>query len=94
MSSALGLCGSFAPQINSKASAVTYAIQLCTSFSAKSNTCSVDVKKAQRIFNFITQNVELPDVAKDTYAEMTEDFKPHIERILKGLEEKLQCSQP
>jgi hypothetical protein len=38
--------------------------------------------------------VQLPDVAKDTYAEMTEDFKPHIERILKGLEEKLQYSQP
>jgi hypothetical protein len=92
MSVALGLSG-IKPQINSKASAVTYAIQLCTSFSVKSNTCSVDVKKAQRIFNFITQNVELPDVAKDTYAEIAEDFKPYLESILKGLEAKLQSSQ-
>lgn len=89
MSFAFGLSG-INPQINSKASAVTYAIQLCTSFSAKSNTCSVDVKKAQRIFNFITQNVELPDVAKDAYAEVLEDFKPYIESILKGAEAKLQ----
>lgn len=89
MSFALGLSG-INPQINSKASAVTYAIQLCTSFSAKSNTCSVDVKKAQRIFNFITQNVNLPDVSKDAYAEVLEDFKPYIEGILKGVEAKLQ----
>lgn len=94
MSSALGLCGSFAPQITSKASAIAFSIQLCTSYNEKSRTCSVDIKKAQNIYNFITQNVQLPDVAKDTYAEMTEDFKPYIERILKGLEEKLQCSQP
>lgn len=94
MSSALGLCGSFGPQITSKASAVAFSIQLCTSYNEKSRTCSVDINKAQNIYNFITQNVQLPDVAKDTYAEMTEDFKPYIERILKGLEEKLKCSQP
>lgn len=94
MSSALGLCGSFGPQINSKASAVTYAIQLCTSYNEKSRTCTVDTKKAQKIFGFITQNVNLPDVAKDTYAEMAEDFKPYVERILKGLETKLGSSQP
>ena len=92
MSSALGLCGSFSPQINSKASAVTYAIQLCTSYNEKSRTCSVDTKKAQKIFNFITQNVDLPDVNKDAYAEIAEDFKPHIEGILKGLEAKIQSS--
>ena len=94
MSSALGLCGSFGPQINSKASAVTYAIQLCTAYNEKSRTCTVDTKKAQKIFSFITQNVNLPDVAKDTYAEMAEDFKPYLERILKGLETKLDSSQP
>lgn len=92
MSSALGLCGSFSPQINSKASAVTFAIQLCTTYNEKSRTCSVDTKKAQKIFNFITQNVNLPDVNKDAYAEIAEDFKPYIEGILKGLEAKLQTS--
>ncbi len=94
MSSTLGLCGSFCPQITSKASAVAFSIQLCTSFNEKSRTCSVDIKKAQRIFNFIAQNVQLPDVPKDTFVEMAEDFKPHIEKILKGLEGKLQSSQP
>lgn len=92
MSSALGLCGSISPQINSKASAVTYAIQLCVTYNEKSRTCSVDTKKAQRIFNFITQNVNLPDVAKDAYADIAEDLKPHMEGILKGLEAKLQSS--
>lgn len=92
MSSALGLCGSIRPQINSKASAVTFAIQLCTTYNEKSRTCSVDTKKAQKIFNFITQNVELPDVAKDAYANIAEDLKPYMEGILKGLESKLQSS--
>ena len=92
MSVALGLRGSISPQINSKASAVIYAIQLCTSFNEKNNTCSVDIKKAQSIFNFITQNVELPEVTKDAYADIAEDLKPHMEGILKGLEAKLQSS--
>lgn len=92
MSGLLGI-RSVGPQINSKASAVAYAISLCTSYNEKSNTCSVDVKKAQRILNFITQNVELPDVAKDAYAEVTEDFKPYLKSILKGLDAKLKSSQ-
>lgn len=92
MSSTLGLCGHIGSQINSKASAVTYAIQLCTSYNEKSRTFSVDTKKAQKIFNFITQNVNLPDVSKDTYADIAEDLKPHMEGILKGLEAKLQSS--
>jgi hypothetical protein len=92
MSVALGLRGSISPQINSKASAVIYAIQLCTSFNEKNNACSVDIKKAQSIFNFITQNVELPEVTKDAYADIAEDLKPYMEGILKGLEAKLQSS--
>lgn len=93
MSSLLGVGSTYNLQINSKASAVAYAICLCTSYNEKSKTCSVDVKKAQVIFNFITQNVELPDVAKDPYADVAEDFKPYIEGILKGLESKLQSMQ-
>lgn len=94
MSSSLGLCGTFNPQINTKASAVIYAIQLCTSYNEKSRTCSVDTKKARKIFDFITQNVNLPDVAKDSYAEAIEDLKPYIERLLKWYEAKLDSSQP
>ena len=92
MSGLLGVGGAIGTQINSKASAVAYAIQLCTSFNEKSRTCSVDTKKAQKIYNFITANVQLPDVAKDTYAEIAEDFKPYLDSILKGLEAKLQSS--
>lgn len=90
MSSLLGISGAIGTQINSKASAVAYVISLCTSYNEKSKTCSVDTKKAQKILNFVFQNVQLPDVAKDAYAEMAEDFKPYIEKILKGLETKLQ----
>lgn len=93
MNGLLGIGGAIGPQINSKASAVTYAIQLCTTFNEKSKTCSVDTKKAQKIFNFITHNVELPNVAKDAYAEIAEDFKPYLESVLKGLESKLRSSE-
>ncbi len=89
MSSLLGISGSLGSQINSKASAVIYAINLSTTYNEKSRTCSVDTKKAQHIFNFITQNVNLPDVTKDAYADIAEDLKPYVERILKGLEDKL-----
>ena len=86
MSSLLGISGAIGTQINSKASAVAYVISLCTSYNEKSKTCSVDTKKAQKILNFVFQNVQL----QDAYAEMAEDFKPYIEKILKGLETKLQ----
>lgn len=92
MSGLLGVGGAIGPQINSKASAVAYAIHLCTSFNEKSRTCSVDTKKAQKIYNFITANVQLPDVAKDTCAELMADCKPYLDSILKGLEAKLQSS--
>ena len=94
MSGLLGVGGAIGPQINSKASAATYAIQLCTSYNEKSRTCSVDTKKARKILDFITQNVNLPDVAKDSYAEAIEDLKPYIERLLKRYEAKLDSSQP
>lgn len=94
MSGLLGIGGTVGPQLISKASAVIYAIQLCISYNEKSKTCSIDTKKAQKIFNFITQNVNLPDVAKDTYSEIAEDFKPYVENILKGLEAKLDSLQP
>lgn len=94
MSGLFGIGGNLGPQLISKSSAVIYAIQLCISYDEKSKTCSIDTMKAQQIFNFIAQNVNLPDVAKDAYAEAMEDLKPYIERLLKGYEAKLDSTQP
>lgn len=65
MDSVYSLCGSVAAPIDSKGSAISFAIVMCSSFSEKSKTRSVDYKKAQKLFDFICSNVKLPDVKPD-----------------------------
>lgn len=57
-------CGTVAP-LDSKGSAIYFAIVMSSSFSEKSRTRSVDYKKAQKLFDFICSNVNLPDVKSD-----------------------------
>lgn len=65
MDSVYSLCGGVAAPIDSKGSAISFAIVMCSSFSEKSKTRSVDYKKAQKLFDFICSNVKLPDVRPD-----------------------------
>lgn len=81
------------PIVNSKASVIPYVIGLCTSYNEKNNTRSVDVVKAQKIFDFITKNVNLPDVAKEPCSDVMEKLEPTLEGLLKTLESKLQSME-
>lgn len=54
---------------NSKAGAMSFAI-LMSLFLGEDGTRKVNYDEAKKLFDFITENVALPDVAKDSYSEM------------------------
>ena len=54
---------------NSKAGAMSFAI-LMSLFLGEDGTRKVNYDEAKKLFDFITENVELPDVAKDNYSEI------------------------
>ena len=53
----------------SKAGAMSFAILMSTTY-CEGGKRSVDYDEAQKLYDFITKNVELPDVEKDSYSEM------------------------
>lgn len=54
---------------NSKAGAMSFAILMSSSL-AENGTRKVNYDEAKKLFDFITENVALPDVGKDSYSEM------------------------
>lgn len=54
---------------NSKAGAMSFAILMSSSL-GENGTRKVNYDEAKKLFDFITENVELPDVAKDSYSEI------------------------
>ena len=57
-----GLCGLYLPrEIESKSAALLHAMELASRRSEK-GVVIVDTKKAQKLYDFIKSNVELPDV--------------------------------
>ena len=57
-----GICGLYLPrEIESKSAALLHAMDLASRRTEK-GVVIVDTKKAQKLYNFITSNVELPDI--------------------------------
>ena len=54
---------------NSKAGAMSFAILMSSSL-GENGTRQVNYDEAKKLFDFITENVALPDVEKDIYSEM------------------------
>ena len=54
---------------NSKAGAMSFAI-LMSSFIGDNGMRKVDYVEAEKLYDFILDHVDLPDVEKDGYAEM------------------------
>lgn len=65
MDSVYSLGCSVAAPIDSKGSAISFSIVMSSSFSEKNGMRRVDFKKAQKLFDFICSNVNLPDVKPD-----------------------------
>ena len=55
--------------IRNKADALQYAINATMQHKCGEGS-KVDYEEAKKLFDFITENVALPDVAKDSYSEM------------------------
>lgn len=62
---ALGLGGCSTTAIDSKGTAIAFAILMSSSYCGQNHTRRVNCKKAQKIFDFICSNVNLPDVKPD-----------------------------
>ena len=54
---------------NSKAGAMSFAILMSSSI-GENGTRKVDYDEAEKLYGFITEHVDLPNVEKDCYAEM------------------------
>ena len=57
-------CGS-AAQLETKGAAIALALMMATDYCETKNTKRINYKKAQKIFDFICRNVNLPDVKED-----------------------------
>ena len=54
---------------NSKAGAMSFAILMSSSI-GENGTRKVDYDEAEKLYSFITEHVDLPNVEKDSYAEI------------------------
>lgn len=55
-------CGSYTAAIESKGAAMFFAILMSSSYCGQNNIRRINYKKAQRLFDFICSNINLPDV--------------------------------
>ena len=73
-------CGTVA-QIETKGAAIALALMMATSRCEAKNTRRTNFKKAQRIFDFICSNVNLPDVKASEMAQLEPYFKSVLEEL-------------
>ena len=66
---------------NSKAEAIQFAIEFTASSSMGGR--KVELEAAKELFDFICQNVELPDVRPNPADELVEFAKEYIEKLAK-----------
>ncbi len=70
----------------SKAEAVKYALE--STYKLEDKQISHQYDKAQKLFDFITKNVNLPDVAKDPIEELSPIINSIVDKIDKLKDER------
>lgn len=73
-------CGTVA-QIETKGAAIALALMMATSYCEAKNTRRTNYKKAQRIFDFICSNVNLPDVKTSGMAQLEPMVRSMLEEL-------------
>lgn len=81
----LGFTGS--PSLKSKADALKYAIEFTATGEYPNRT--PDIKKAKELYNFICENVQLPDVETDQLSNSLNGFTSLMEKLSKEKDEKV-----
>lgn len=79
----LGFTGS--PSLKSKADALKYAIEFTATGEYPNRT--PDIKKAKELYNFICENVQLPDVETDQLSNSLNSFTSLMEKLSKEKDE-------
>ena len=79
-----GLCGSNDSRLSSKASALEFAIAI-NSFCDQSGRVQVDYDGAKKLFDFITENVSLPEVCKGGAEELYGVYTGLVESLVQTL---------
>lgn len=67
--------------IDSKGTAMYFAILMSSSYCGQSGTRRINYKKAKKLFDFICSNVDLPEVKPDPMAHAEALFKSAIDSI-------------
>lgn len=80
----LGLSGSPMSSLKSKADALKYAIEFTATGEYPNRT--PDIKKAKELYNFICENVQLPDVETDQLSNSLNGFTSLMEKLSKEKE--------
>lgn len=81
----LGFSGS--PSLKSKADALKYAIEFTATGEYPNRV--PDIKKAKELYNFICENVQLPDVETDQLSNSLNGFTSLMEKLSKEKDEKV-----
>lgn len=79
----LGFTGS--PSLKSKADALKYAIEFTATGEYPNRV--PDIKKAKELYNFICENVQLPDVETDQLSKSLNSFTSLMEKLSKEKDE-------
>jgi hypothetical protein len=69
--------------LRTKGDAVALALVLSEHYNGCGKSDSVDLDQAQKIFDFICENVNLPDVEKDATAEVVEMLSAAVKELQK-----------
>lgn len=80
--------GTTSTEFSSRSFALYYAMNLATHTDRKSQRNKVDFKKAQKIYDFILSNLDLPITSKSTSESMCEMYNTLIETLKESLEKK------
>lgn len=88
MSDFLALGSACAPrQLESKSAALLYALSVATKYNDKGGN-EINYKKAQKVFEFINANVELPDLKQDPNIDIAKGYGRIAEVLEKVIEKE------
>ena len=82
----------FTQKIESKSTAIQYAIDTTVTFDEDGNK-KINFDKAKEVFDFICQNVDLPDVPNGLFDNMDEKIKELKEQIGEKLSDTESCEE-
>lgn len=92
-SSMNGICGLYLPrEVESKSAALLYSMDLASRRTEKGSVI-VDTKKAQKLYDFIKSNIELPDVKANPETPVLEKCSEVLNTINEVLSDAIEAKK-